>query len=91
MEQVYDDALWTTLRTIESERQDRYFGIAWAGVAGFYEGVNCIASARYQRPAYLQLLEQHPGRPCRTPRPRRKGHHVPDSGHALIRKCSKGK
>src|SRR6266436_4002536 len=43
MEQVYDDALWTTLEKLKSSGKICYYGIALGSAIGWlYEGVNCI-------------------------------------------------
>src|SRR5439155_1513770 len=43
MEQVYDDALWTTLEKLKSEGKVRYYGIALGPAIGWlYEGTNCV-------------------------------------------------
>ena len=43
MEQVYDNALWTTLEELKSAGKVRYYGIALGPAIGWlYEGLNCI-------------------------------------------------
>ncbi|MCA1659192.1 MAG: aldo/keto reductase [Verrucomicrobiaceae bacterium] len=43
MEQVYDDAVWTTLEKLQANGKIRYYGIALGPAVGWlYEGVNCI-------------------------------------------------
>src|SRR5207247_7647272 len=64
MEQVYDDALWTTLEKLKSEGKIRYYGIALGPAIGWlYEGVNCIRERDITSVQHIyNLLEQHPGR-----------------------------
>jgi aryl-alcohol dehydrogenase-like predicted oxidoreductase len=66
MEQVYDDALWTTLEKLKSEGKVRYYGIALGPAIGWlYEGVNCIRARDITSLQHIyNMLEQHPGRPC---------------------------
>jgi aryl-alcohol dehydrogenase-like predicted oxidoreductase len=64
MEQVEDDALWTTLEQLQRAGKIRYYGIALGPAIGWmYEGINAI---RERNPTSVQhiynLLEQHPGR-----------------------------
>ena len=43
MEQVYDDALWTTLERLKASGKIRHYGVALGPAIGWlYEGVNCI-------------------------------------------------
>jgi aryl-alcohol dehydrogenase-like predicted oxidoreductase len=64
MEQVYDDALWTTLEKLRSEGKVRYYGIALGPAIGWmYEGVNCIRERDVASVQHIyNMLEQHPGR-----------------------------
>ncbi len=63
MEQVYDDALWTTLEKLKSTGKIRYYGIALGPAIGWlYEGVNCIRERDITSLQHIyNLLEQHPG------------------------------
>ena len=64
MEQVYDDALWTTLEKLKSEGKVRYYGIALGPAIGWlYEGLNCIRERELTSMQHIyNMLEQHPGR-----------------------------
>ena len=64
MEQVYDDALWTTLEKLKSEGKVRYYGIALGPAIGWlYEGTNCIRERNTTSVQHIyNMLEQHPGR-----------------------------
>ena len=64
MEQVYDDAIWTTLNRLKSEGKIRYYGIALGPAIGWlYEGVNCIREREMTSVQHIyNMLEQHPGR-----------------------------
>ncbi len=64
MEQVYDDALWTTLERLKATGKIRYFGIALGPAVGWlYEAVNCIRERNLTSVQHIyNLLEQHPGR-----------------------------
>jgi len=64
MEQVYDDAIWTTLEKLKSSGKIRYYGIALGPAVGWlYEGVNCIRERDITSVQHIyNLLEQHPGR-----------------------------
>jgi aryl-alcohol dehydrogenase-like predicted oxidoreductase len=64
MEQVYDDALWTTLEKLKAEGKVRYYGIALGPAIGWlYEGVNCIGERNMTSVQHIyNMLEQHPGR-----------------------------
>src|SRR5438552_3648396 len=64
MEQVYDDALWTTLEKLKAEGKVRYYGIALGPAIGWlYEGVNCIRERNMTSVQHIyNMLEQHPGR-----------------------------
>jgi aryl-alcohol dehydrogenase-like predicted oxidoreductase len=64
MEQVYDDALWTTLEKLKSSGKIRYYGIALGPAVGWlYEGVNCIRERDVTSVQHIyNMLEQHPGR-----------------------------
>ena len=64
MEQVYDDALWTTLEKLKSEGKIRYYGIALGPAIGWlYEGINCIREREITSLQHIyNMLEQHPGR-----------------------------
>jgi aryl-alcohol dehydrogenase-like predicted oxidoreductase len=63
MEQVYDDAIWTTLNRLKSEGKIRYYGIALGPAIGWlYEGVNCIREREITSVQHIyNMLEQHPG------------------------------
>jgi aryl-alcohol dehydrogenase-like predicted oxidoreductase len=64
MEQVYDDAIWTTLERLKSIGKIRYYGIALGPAIGWlYEGVNCIRERDITSVQHIyNMLEQHPGR-----------------------------
>jgi aryl-alcohol dehydrogenase-like predicted oxidoreductase len=64
MEQVYDDALWMTLKKLKSEGKVRYYGIALGPAIGWlYEGTNCIRERDITSVQHIyNMLEQHPGR-----------------------------
>ena len=64
MEQVYDDALWTTLEKLQAEGKVRYYGIALGPAIGWlYEGANCIREREITSVQHIyNMLEQHPGR-----------------------------
>ena len=64
MEQIYDDALWTTLDKLKSSGKVRYYGIALGPAIGWlYEGINCIRERDITSVQHIyNLLEQHPGR-----------------------------
>jgi aryl-alcohol dehydrogenase-like predicted oxidoreductase len=64
MEQIYDDALWTTLEKLQESGKIRYHGIALGPAVGWlYEGVNCIRERDITSVQHIyNLLEQHPGR-----------------------------
>src|SRR5207244_3052820 len=64
MEQVYDDALWTTLEKMKRAGKIRSYGIALGPAIGWlYEGVNCIREREVTSVQHIyNLLEQHPGR-----------------------------
>src|ERR1700704_4188050 len=64
MDQIYDEALWTTLERLKASGKIRYFGIALGPAAGWlYEGVNCIRERDITSVQHIyNLLEQHPGR-----------------------------
>jgi aryl-alcohol dehydrogenase-like predicted oxidoreductase len=64
MEQIYDDALWTTLERLKSSGKVRYYGIALGPAIGWlYEGVNCIRERDVTSVQHIyNILEQHPGR-----------------------------
>jgi aryl-alcohol dehydrogenase-like predicted oxidoreductase len=64
MEQISDDALWTTLEKMKSAGKIRYYGIALGPAIGWlYEGVNCIRERDITSVQHIyNLLEQHPGR-----------------------------
>src|SRR6266568_1959938 len=63
MEQVCDDALWTTLEKLKTEGKVRYYGIALGPAIGWlYEGVNCIRERDITSVQHIyNMLEQHPG------------------------------
>ena len=64
MEQIYDDAIWTTLEKLKTNGKIRYYGIALGPAVGWlYEGVNCIRERDVTSVQHIyNLLEQHPGR-----------------------------
>ena len=64
MEQVYDNALWTTLEKLKSSGKIRYYGMALGPAIGWlYEGVNCIRERDMTSVQHIyNMLEQHPGR-----------------------------
>ncbi len=64
MEQVYDDALWTTLDKLKATGKIRYYGIALGPAIGWlYEGANCIRERDMTSLQHIyNMLEQHPGR-----------------------------
>src|SRR6188474_2714476 len=64
MEQVFDDALWTTLEKLKSAGKVRYYGIALGPAIGWlYEGANCIRERDVTSMQHIyNMLEQHPGR-----------------------------
>jgi aryl-alcohol dehydrogenase-like predicted oxidoreductase len=65
MEQVYDDALWTTLEKLKIDGKVRYYGIALGPAIGWlYEGTNCLRERDVTSVQHIyNMLEQHPGRP----------------------------
>ena len=64
MEQVYDDALWTTLENLKTEGKVRYYGMALGPAIGWlYEGMNCIRERNMTSVQHIyNMLEQYPGR-----------------------------
>ncbi|MEA3189058.1 MAG: hypothetical protein QOD99_2888 [Chthoniobacter sp.] len=64
MEQVSDDAIWTTLEKLQRSGKIRHYGIALGPAIGWlYEGVNCIRERDIASVQHIyNLLEQHPGR-----------------------------
>jgi aryl-alcohol dehydrogenase-like predicted oxidoreductase len=64
MEQIYDDAVWTTLEKLEASGKIRCSGIALGPAIGWlYEGINCIRERDVTSVQHIyNLLEQHPGR-----------------------------
>jgi len=64
MEQVYDDALWTTLERLKASGKIRYYGIALGPAVGWlYEGINAIQEREITSLQHIyNMLEQHPGR-----------------------------
>ncbi len=64
MEQVYDDALWTTLENLKAEGKVRYHGMALGPAIGWlYEGMNCIRERNMTSVQHIyNMLEQYPGR-----------------------------
>ncbi len=64
MEQIADDALWTTLEQLKQSGKIRYHGIALGPAIGWlYEGVNCIRERETTSVQHIyNILEQHPGR-----------------------------
>ena len=64
MEQVGDDAVWTTLEQLQRAGKIRHYGIALGPAVGWlYEGINCIREREITSVQHIyNLLEQHPGR-----------------------------
>ncbi len=64
MEQIADDALWTTLAQLQQSGKIRYHGIALGPAIGWlYEGVNCIRERDTTSVQHIyNMLEQYPGR-----------------------------
>ena len=64
MEQIGDDALWTTLERLKTSGKIRYHGIALGPAVGWlYEGINCIRERETTSVQHIyNMLEQHPGR-----------------------------
>src|SRR5437763_1773153 len=64
MEQLYDEALWKTLETLQTSGKDRSYGIALGPAIGWlYEGANCIREREVTSIQHIyNMLEQHPGR-----------------------------
>jgi len=64
MEQIYDDAVWTTLEKLRDCGKIRYSGIALGPAIGWlYEGINCLRERDVTSVQHIyNLLEQHPGR-----------------------------
>ncbi|MGI9088976.1 MAG: aldo/keto reductase [Chthoniobacterales bacterium] len=64
MEQIEDDALWTTLEKLKTSGKIRYHGIALGPAIGWmYEGINCIRERDTTSVQHIyNLLEQYPGR-----------------------------
>ena len=63
MEQVYDDAVWTTLDSLKEQGKIRHYGVALGPAIGWlYEGINAIRERRIASVQHIyNLLEQHPG------------------------------
>lgn len=63
MEQVYDDAIWTTMEKLKEAGKIRYYGIALGPAIGWlYEGINCIRERDITSVQHiLNIIEQHPG------------------------------
>jgi len=63
MEQVHDNAVWTTLEKLQASGKIRYYGIALGPAIGWlYEGINCIRERNITSVQHIyNLLEQHPG------------------------------
>jgi aryl-alcohol dehydrogenase-like predicted oxidoreductase len=63
MEQVYDDALWTTLERLKTSGKIRHYGIALGPAIGWlYEGINCIRARDITSVQHIyNMLEQYPG------------------------------
>jgi aryl-alcohol dehydrogenase-like predicted oxidoreductase len=64
MEQVSDDAVWTTLEELKKSGKVRYYGIALGPAIGWlYEGVHAIQQREITSVQHIyNILEQHPGR-----------------------------
>src|SRR3954467_15257957 len=64
MEQIGDDALWTTMEKLKTSGKIRYYGIALGPAIGWlYEGINCIRERDVTSIQHIyNMLEQHPGR-----------------------------
>src|SRR4029077_11606442 len=63
MEQIEDDALWTTLEQLKASGKIRYYGIALGPAIGWmYEGINCVRERKVTSVQHIyNILEQHPG------------------------------
>lgn len=63
MEQVGDDAIWTTLERLQKSGKVLQTGIALGPAIGWlYEGVNCLREREIASVQHIyNLLEQHPG------------------------------
>ena len=63
MDQVYDNAVWTTLEKLKATGKIRYYGIALGPAIGWlYEGANCIRERDITSVQHIyNMLEQHPG------------------------------
>jgi aryl-alcohol dehydrogenase-like predicted oxidoreductase len=64
MEQVYDDAVWTTLDALKQQGKIRCYGVALGPAIGWlYEGVNAIREREITSLQHIyNMIEQHPGR-----------------------------
>src|SRR5437879_9688135 len=62
MEQVYDDALWTTLEKLKAAGKIRYYGIAIVpAIVLLYEGVNCMCVCAFTNfRDHINRVRQHP-------------------------------
>ncbi len=64
MEQVQDDAIWTTLENLQAAGKVLATGIALGPAIGWmYEGINCVRERQINSVQHIyNLLEQHPGK-----------------------------
>src|SRR6202011_3829579 len=64
MEQVYDDAVWTTLERLKASGKIRHYGIALGPAIGWpYEGINSIRQPDTPTRQHIyNMLDQYPGR-----------------------------
>jgi len=67
MDQVSDDALWTTLQQLQRSGKIRHYGIALGPAIGWmYEGINCIREREVTSVQDIyNMIEQHPGKAMR--------------------------
>jgi Predicted oxidoreductases (related to aryl-alcohol dehydrogenases) len=72
MEQIHEDALWTTLEKLKASGKIRYYGIALGPAVGWlYEGVNCIQEREITMcSTSIICLSNIPGVPCRMRLPK---------------------
>ena len=64
MEQVYDDAIWSTMEQLKAAGKIRHYGIALGPAIGWlYEGIHCLRERDIASVQHIfNILEQHPGR-----------------------------
>ena len=92
MEQIYDDAVWTTLEKLKASGKIRYSGIALGPAIGWlYEGINCIRERNVTSVQHIyNMLEQHPGRAMQDAATRGwQGHHVSHFASTHSSACSR--